>query len=150
MKPKFHIVFGIVSSIIIYFLFPQITLLHLLVIFASSVLIDGDHYFYYILKKRNLNLIQCFRWYRDNLKKTLSLPMNERKKIYSGFYIFHGIEWIIIIFVLGFYINPIFYFVSFGFLIHFLVDTPSEFYFKRTFDKISLVWNYHRFRKTQI
>lgn len=147
MLPRIHIFIGIIFLTILYFLFPQITLFNLLIFFASSIFIDGDHYLYYILREKNLSVVKCFQWYKRNVKRTFSLPMNERKKIYSGFYLFHGIEWIIILFVLGFYVNSLFLFVCMGFLLHFLIDTPSELYFKGTIDKSSLIYNLYRFRK---
>lgn len=150
MNPKIHIIVGILLTILLYFIFPQISLLNLFIIISSSVLIDGDHYLYYMFKKKNLNPIKCYKWYKEHIKKTFSLPMEERKKIYSGFYLFHGIEWIIILFLLGIYFFPVLSYVSLGFLLHFLVDAPSEFYFKRTKDKSSLIYNYYRFKKLRI
>jgi hypothetical protein len=147
MNPKIHLIVGILFTILLYFLFPQILFFNLFIILSSSVLIDGDHYLYYMLKKKNLNPIRCYKWYKENIKKTFSLPIEERKKIYSGFYLFHGIEWIIILFLLGIYFFPVLSYISLGFLLHFLVDIPSEFYFKRTKDKFSLIYNYYRFRK---
>lgn len=147
MLPKYHFIFGTLFVFILHFFFPQLSLLNLSLIFLSSFLIDADHYFYYIARERNFNLIKCYNWYREHLKKTLALPMNERKKIYSGFYFFHGLEWLIALFLLGRFISPIFTFVFIGFSLHWVVDTPHEYYIKRTLDKSSLVWNYLRFRK---
>jgi hypothetical protein len=147
MHPKIHFIVGVLFIILLYFLFPQISFLNLFIILSSNVLIDGDHYFYYSFKKKDLNPIRCYKWYLENIKRTVSLSMDERKKIYSGFYLFHGIEWIIILLLFGIYFFPILSYVGIGFLLHFLVDTPSEFYFKGTKDKSSLIYNYYRFRK---
>jgi hypothetical protein len=147
MLPRKHLIIAVLFTILLYFLFPKINIINLLILFSSSVLIDVDHYFYYIFKKRDLNLIKCYNWYRENVKKTLSLPKKERKKIYSGFYFFHGIEWIIILFLLGKFFFPVLSYVSFGFLLHFIADIPHEFYIKRTMDKSSLIYNYYRLRK---
>ncbi len=147
MLPKIHFIAGIFFIFLLYLLFPKISLIGFLIIFLSSVFIDVDHYIYYILKERDLNLVKCYNWYMLHLKKTLSLPMKKRKKIYSGFYLLHGIEWIIILFLLGTYVHPFFAFVSAGFLFHWVIDTLHEIYVKRTLDKSSLIWNYYRFRK---
>ena len=149
MLPKYHILLGFIFVLILFFLFPEISILNLTIIFFSSWLIDVDHFFYYISKTGDFNLIKCYKWYRAHLRKTLSLPMNERKKVYSGLYFFHGIEWIIILFLLGNYFS-IFFFVFLGFSLHWIVDSPHEYYIKRTIDKISLIWNYHRFKKLNI
>ncbi len=150
MLPKLHFIAGIFFIFLIYLLFPQISLIGLLIIFLSSVFIDVDHYVYYILKERNLNLVKCYNWYILHLKKTLFLPMKERKNRYTGFYFFHGIEWIILLFLLGAYVHPFFSFVFVGFLFHWVIDTPHEFYIKRTLDKSSLIWNYYRWRKLSL
>jgi len=140
MLPKAHILFGILFTVIFHFIFPEVRLFYLVIIFFSSFLIDGDHYLYYILKTKNLNPLKALKWHKEHMKKTLSLPMDERKKIYTGFYFFHGIEWIIIFALLGrFVFTPLTY-ISIGFLFHFIVDIPHEYYFKRTVHKISLIY----------
>lgn len=149
MLPKYHILFGFLFVILLYLLFPQLNFLALSIIFFSSFLIDVDHMFYYSIKKKNLNPLKAYLWFVNNVKRTLSLPMNERKKIYSGFYIFHGVEWIIILFLLGVFIHPFFTYIGIGFVFHMLVDIPDEIHKKRTFDKFSLIWNYYRFKKTR-
>ena len=149
MRPKIHIVIGIIFVLLIYFIFPQFTFLQLSIIFFSSWLIDFDHYVYYFIKKRNFNLHKCYNWYDKNLKETLVLPMNERKKRYIGFFIFHGIEPLIILFLLGISFSPFFMFVFFGVLLHFVVDVPHEYYVKRTIQKISLIYNYLQGKKLQ-
>lgn len=147
MLPKYHFCIGAVFTIALYFLFPQITVINLLIIFASNFFIDGDHYFYYFLREKNLNPIKCYNWYKRHVRQILSLPIEERKKTYSGFYFLHGIEWVIILFLLGNYVNTIFLYVSMGFLLHWVTDTPYEYKMKRTWDKLSLVYNSCKFRK---
>jgi len=99
------------------------------------------------MKEKNLNLIRGYNWYKDKIKKTYSLSISERKNIYSGFYLFHGIEWVIVLFLLGYYVNHIFIFISIGFLFHLVVDVSHEIYFKRTLDKSSLIYNYYRWKR---
>jgi hypothetical protein len=147
MLPKIHLFLGIIFILCLHLIFPELSLINLSIILFSSFLIDIDHYFYYIIKEKNLSLLRCRRWYGANLKRTLSLPTTERKKIYSGFYLFHGIEWIIILFLCGKYIHPLFYFISLGFMFHWIMDTPDEYCVKGTLDKISLFWNFYRRKK---
>ena len=120
----------------------------LLIIFFSSVLIDGDHYFYYILRTKNFSLTKCYAWYKKHLEETLALPMNERKKIYrilhssrnrtyDGFF-FSRIS-----------VSQFFMLIFIGFLLHFIVDIPHEYYIKRTLHKISLIYSYIQFRKLE-
>jgi len=147
MHPKLHFLIGVFFVIFFHFIFPQITFLNLLIILFSSVLIDVDHYFYYIIKKRDFNLFKCYEWYKEGVKKTHHLPIKERKKIYTGFYMFHGIEPLIILFLLGISVSQFFFFIFIGFSFHLLLDIPSEIVIKGTFQKISLIYNYTQFKK---
>jgi len=147
MHPKYHFIIGVIFIIFLHFIFPQITFLNLLIILFSSVLIDGDHYVYYIIKKRDFNLFRCYKWYKIETNKTCHLSMNERKKVYTGFYLFHGIEILIILFLLGTYIAQFFIFIFIGFSLHLFFDIISEIYFKRTIHKISIIYSYYRWKK---
>lgn len=147
MLPKIHFLIGLIFTIIFHFIFPQISFFYLSLIFFSSFLIDVDHVIYYAVKEKNLNPYKASSWFKNHLNQTMSLPMNERKKIYTGFYFFHGIEWLVILFFLGIYVNQIFSFIFIGFFLHMVVDIPSEILLKRTFDKSSLIWNIYRFKK---
>jgi hypothetical protein len=140
MLPKAHISLGILFIIFLHIFFPQISYLNLLIIFFSSFLIDGDHFLYYFIKTKNLNPIKALKWHKEHMNKTRSLPMEGRKKVYTGFYILHGFEWIIFLAFMGrFVLAPLIY-VLIGFLFHFIVDIPHEYYFKRTIHKISLIY----------
>ena len=149
MRPKIHFILGIFFTFLLYFLFPQISLIGLLIILFSSILIDADHYFYYFITTKNLNLTKCYKWYDAHLRKLLSLPMNKRKKVYTGFYIFHGIEWLMMLFLLSKFIFPNFIFIFVGFLFHWMIDAPHEYYIKRTLHKISLIYNYTQWKKLE-
>jgi hypothetical protein len=140
MLPKAHIFLGILFVLFLHVLFPQISYLNLSIIFFSSFLIDGDHFLYYFIKQKNLNPIKALKWHKEHMKKTRSLPMNERKKVYTGFYILHGLEWIIFLALIGRFVFAPLIYVSIGFLFHFLVDIPHEYYFKRTIHKCSLIY----------
>jgi hypothetical protein len=149
MHPKSHFIIGIIFIFFLHFIFPQITFLNLLIILFSSVLIDGDHYIYYILKKRDFNLIKCYNWYKEETDKTHHLPMSERKNRYTGFYLFHGIEILIILFLLGIYASQFFIFIFIGFSLHLFFDIIYEIYFKRTVHKISIIYSYYRWKKLE-
>jgi len=148
MRFKVHFLLGIIFIILLYFLFyPIISLFGLLVIFLSSFLIDIDHYFYYIYKKRDFSLIRAYKWYMTTMHRFCSLPPEKQKKLYIGFYIFHGIEILIILFLLGFYVSKIFIFVLIGFFFHLSTDLISEIIFGQRIDKIFLFQNLLAMRK---
>ncbi len=147
MLPKFHLFFGIIFVVRLHFLFPQISFFNLSIIFLSSFLIDVDHVFYYFLKTGDINPVRVYRWYMKKWKRFHKIPREQRKNIYSGFYLFHGIEVLMILFLLGFYISPLFSFIFIGFSFHLLVDTVHERYDKGTSDKFSLIYSCYQFRK---
>jgi hypothetical protein len=149
MRPKIHIFIGIIFIVFLNFIFPSINFLNLSVIFFSNWLIDFDHYIYYFIQKKDLNLSRCYKWYDKDLKETLVLPMKERKKRYTGFYIFHGIEFLIFLFLLGLSVSPFFIFVFIGALLHFIIDIIHEYYIKRTLHKISLIYSYIQWKKLE-
>jgi hypothetical protein len=140
MLPKYHIILGVLFITVLYFIFPQISLFYLAIVLLSSVLIDSDHYLYYILEKKDFSLIKALKWYEEKRKKSQLLSKKERAKQYSGFYLFHGIELVIILALLGRFIFPLLTYVAAGFLFHFAIDIPYEFYTKRTIQKSSLIY----------
>ncbi len=116
MYPKTHILLGGIFAILIYFIL-QLTIFQAIVIFLASVLIDIDHYLYYVYRKKDFSLKNAYNWFLEGEKKFDKLPENEKKKIFIGIYIFHGIEAIIILILLS-YLSKFFLFVLIGFLFH--------------------------------
>ena len=148
MLPKYHFLLGIAFVTLLHFIFPQITFLNLSIIFLSSFLIDVDHIIYSFIKQGTLSPIKAYQWCIKKMKKILSLPKEKRKKIYSGFYLFHGVEWLIILFLLGIYISPFFIFICIGFSFHLLVDTFYEIFLHMPLYKFSVILSFLRLRKT--
>jgi len=123
MLPSRHFIFGTIFALILLIIFPQINFAGVFIILASTVLIDVDHYFYYVYKKRNLNLIKAYQWVVENGIKFNKMSKIQRKKIYPEICIFHGIEAIIILFVLFIYFNSSLYlFILTGFIFHQFLD----------------------------
>lgn len=141
MLPQFHFLLGIIFVAILYFFFsPIISLFGLAVILLSSVLIDIDHYVYYVYKKKDLNPFKAHKWYLKNIKKFHSMSKEQKKKFYIGFYFFHGIESLIILLFLGFYISPIFIFIFIGFFFHLSIDFIADIILEERFGKISVIY----------
>jgi hypothetical protein len=147
MYPKYHFLLGIFFIIILHFIFPSLSIFALLLIFLSSVLIDADHVLYYFFKKGNLNPIRAYNWYIERGKKICHLSRKQKNKIYPGFYLFHGIEVLTILFLLGTYVSYFFIFIFVGFSLHFVLDTIHEIYDRGAIDKTSWIWNYIRWKK---
>ncbi len=148
MRFKHHFLLGAIFAILLYFFFsPIISLFGILVIFLSSVLIDVDHYLYYLYQKGDFSLIKAYKWYMSNIWKFHSLTKEQQKKVYIGFYIFHGVEVLIILFLLGVYVSQFFSLIFIGFFFHLSSDLVSEIIAKQRIDKISLIHNYFMIRK---
>lgn len=117
MLPKYHILFGAIFSLILYFLFP-ISIFQGSLIFLASVFIDVDHYFWYVFKKKDWNLIKTHYFLKNKGRGTRKLM------------IFHTIEFHILFVILGL-IWPIFYYILIGMIFHSLIDIINLIYEKR-------------------
>ena len=120
MLPKYHIIMGAIVSLAIYLIF-QITFPQLTIIFLSSFLIDIDHYFLYIFRKKDFSLINAIKYFKERRKKWLSMKPEKRKNYKRAIFIFHGIEFWLLLIIIANYINLI-WFVLIGIFIHMVLD----------------------------
>ena len=122
MLPYIHFVIGLIVSGGLYLFFPEISLLEAGILLASSVLIDFDHYLYYVFKIKTFNLKKAYNWFSQRKKKHKKLTKEQRKQFPTIPSIFHGVEWIILFYVSGIFIwNPLI-FVSLGMFLHLVTD----------------------------
>lgn len=120
MVPRNHILIGIVVSFLLVF-FLNFSLVSGLVIFLSSFLIDVDHYFLYVYRKKDLNPLAARKYFFNFVDKWNKIPKNERPKYQHGLIIFHGIEFWILLGLLSF-LNPLFLWILMGVMIHMSAD----------------------------
>jgi hypothetical protein len=99
------------------------------IIFLSSVLIDFDHYLYYIFEKKKFSLKSAYHWYLIERERFHRLSREEKKKHRYFIFIFHGLEVLIILFFLSNYCYVLF-FVLIGFTIHLAEDLTIASKFK--------------------
>lgn len=149
MYPQHHFLLGTIFAIILFFLFPQIGLINIAIIILSTVLIDVDHYIYYIYKKRDFSLRKAYHWFSKNQKKFLSLSKEKRDKFYSGIFFLHGIEILIILLFLGLFSNY-FFFVFIGFALHLLIDIIWEISVGSKINRISLIYAILKSKNSQL
>jgi len=142
MLPQKHILLGLIFAIVIFFLFPSVGILNASIIFLSSFLIDVDHYIYYVFKKKNLNLFKAYHWFKHNTRRCKTLSKEQKQKVHFGTYFLHGIETLILLFVLGNFLSPIFYFILIGFTFHMTLDLTVEIIFENKFNKISSIYTF--------
>lgn len=96
-----------------------------LLFLVGGVLIDFDHYLRYVWLKKDLNLKNAYKWNYDLL---LIIPDNPKK--YIALHIFHTIESLLFLLIIGYFWNN--YFLFFGVCFHIILDEISMVY-NRTF-----------------
>jgi hypothetical protein len=140
MKPLSHFIFGIIFSLLLFLIFPKMGLLGFLLIVFSSVLIDFDHYVYYVLRKKDFSLKNAYNWFIQNEQKYLSLSSSERKQIYPSLCLIHTFEFLILFALLIFY-SHVFLFILTGFIFHLFLDFVYAVYSHVEGHDISAVYN---------
>jgi len=118
MLPRFHILFSTIVFIIL--LLFNINFLLIALFFISSIVIDVDHYFLYIARKKDLSLRKAYYYNRFELAKKL-----KKAKQKTVLCIFHTIESFIVLFLLALSFNLIFP-IFFGALFHETTDLIAD------------------------
>lgn len=142
MKPQYHFLLGIILITVLYLIIPSIGVLNLSLIFLSSVLIDVDHYFYYIFKKGDKSLIHAYKWYTETRRKVRHLKRKERKKISFGFHFLHGTELLVLTYFLYAYVSEFFLYLLIGFGFHLFIDILDEAILFGRAHKISIIYGF--------
>ncbi|MDP2628707.1 MAG: hypothetical protein Q8P15_02290 [Nanoarchaeota archaeon] len=83
----------------------------------------------------------------ENEKKYLSLPREKRGKYYGGICIFHGIEILFAVFLIGIFLSKYFLFLFVGMSFHLLLDILDGTTFSDRIDKVSLTHDFFKFKK---
>ena len=122
MSPLVHFIFSMITAVILYPIFGWSVLL----IFVSGVLIDIDHYFWYIYKIKDYNMFKCYKFYMIKEAK------NNYRGIVGALFIFHTIEILVILMVISFFIEIVM-FLTIGIFGHFLLDLIWIYYTTKRF-----------------
>ena len=130
MIPRYHIILGAVFSLVIWLVFPEIQGLFILLIFLSSFLIDFDHYVLAVMKTKSISLIDAFEYYKK-LKKDAKKEKGKKK---SFFFLFHTIEFHILVLLLGFAWVGFFY-IFIGMVFHSILDFTYLAYKKQIYKR---------------
>ena len=146
MHPIKHLILGIFLALLLFVTIPEISLVSLGIIVASSVLVDIDHYFYYVYKKKKINPVKAYKWYMGNRKKCRTMSKEHKRTTHFGTYCLHGIEILIILLLLGFFVSNFFYFVLIGVTFHLLLDLSVEIIYYGIYDKISVTYAFLKSR----
>lgn len=146
MLPKKHFIYGLIFSLVLFLIFP-ITLLEAGLIFLASFFLDFDHYLYFVFRNRTLSLKKAYREAVRKGKKFDKLSKEEKLKYVVGFHLFHGLETLVVLGLLGFFISDYFYFILIGAAFHLVLDyihCLQEFHYPL---KISVIYDYFQFGK---
>jgi hypothetical protein len=147
MLPKYHFLIGLIFSVILYFVFPGIGILNLVVFLVATVFIDVDHYLYYVYLKGDWSLGNAVRWFNGKIRFLKKFDVKKRRDFYTGFCFLHGIEVLILFLILGYFVSSIFYFICLGFAFHLILDYIHGFRNKDRFDKFSIIYDYFKYGK---
>ena len=123
MKIRTHVIFTAILCVLIY---SQAGLLNTLVVFAFGVLIDADHYLYYIFKFKKFNPFKAHTYF-ENIKDATHLLL-----------IFHCVEWCLVLLVLALYFEVAFY-ALLGFTGHIALDYVQTKFMTRDGRNLSLM-----------
>ena len=134
-------------AIILFLIVPEIHLIGFMLIVLSSSLLDADHYIFYIAKKRNLNLIKAYKWFRAKNDKFKLLSLEYRRKVYRAFCCFHGLEIPILFLILTFLVSEYFAFIFIGIIFHLSLDYIDQWKPGERKDKLFLTYDFLKFKK---
>lgn len=111
MRVPTHFFYSLILAVILYPVFKWKAAF----ILAGGVLIDIDHYFWYVCKYKKINFLGCYRHYLER--------MDEHKVMENIgiLLIFHTIEFLSIMIFLSFYSDLAFIF-TIGAISHYLLD----------------------------
>jgi hypothetical protein len=90
-------------------------------VIIGGVLIDIDHYLWYVWDRKDWNIFRAWRHFRVEY-----LWLGLEKNIKSEIYIFHNIEFLAVLAAASFYSNFIFMF-TIGVVVHYALDLIYEY-----------------------
>jgi hypothetical protein len=150
MTPKYHIIYGIIVSVAVYFLFDvDIKLVFIFWLFSWFVP-DLDHYFEFCLRYKSLDFKNFYNISIKKRNEWKKLSKLEKSKYRYGIMFFHSIEFLLVLFLFG-YFNVVFIYMAMGIIFHDIFDIID--YFNRgesIFVKLSLIYTiiYNKNRKS--
>lgn len=111
MKPGIHL---LLSAVLAFALFAKYNWMVIFII-AGGVLIDVDHYIWYIVKFRKFNLAKSYKYF------SLEVTKNNWKDVTGSIFFFHIVEFFALAAALSFY-SPIMLMFTVGLVGHYLLD----------------------------
>ncbi len=103
-----HFIIGIITSCLLFPFYGW----NVLIILISNILIDADHYLWYVFGMKSFNLPEAFKFYKNR---------KLRLRYKNILHIFHTSEILIFLIILSFF-NEFFLLVLIGVVIHLILD----------------------------
>ena len=100
-----------------------------------------------MLKEKKLSLQKILLILSDRHERVKALSKEEKRNYYMGVYFLHGIEILILILILGYFISPLFFYLFVGFAFHLLLDTFHGVKLDIPLYKISIIRDFYKFKK---
>jgi hypothetical protein len=140
MYPSQHIIASVIFILMIFFLFPNVSLLNLFIILTSAVLIDVDHYLFYWIGKKDPSLRNAYHWFLERGEYFKKLSKERKKKYHVAIMPLHSLEFLIILILLSI-LHKIFFFIFIGSAFHIILDLIYELSVgKKAIYKVSLIY----------
>jgi hypothetical protein len=121
MHYKHHALVGFIASLILINFFGVTDFNALIFWLSSWFIIDLDHPIRYVLKTKNWNPFEFLDYSYREKTKALQLAKRGNETFRYPIFLFHGIESLLIIFIIAQFI-PVMIYVFWGFLSHLLFD----------------------------
>lgn len=140
MFSRYHIL----SSLIFLFLYPLLGW-YVLVIILASILIDADHYFFFVTRKKSFNIFYMPKYFKVLIKK---IRKYEGPRLYV-LMVFHTIEFLILAFIFALFFE-IFMLIFIGFIFHIFCDFIDGYFIhkdhvKKSFSVIGYIRTKNKF-----
>ena len=111
MKTPVHLLISLIIAVAFYPLHSW----KVVFIIVGGVLIDIDHYFWYVYKYKELSIIKSYKFYIKNINE------NNFSNVFGILLAFHTIEFLLLMLALSFY-NQFVLIFTIGLLSHYVLD----------------------------
>lgn len=119
MKPLSHIIWSIFPIIVMWQFFGK----DALILLVGSVLIDIDHYFVYIYRFNNYNIIKC---YKEHIKM---IRNNDFSSMDNSLFVFHNTPFFLLSAMLSLFSTwALLFFI--GIITHYILDLYTKIEYK--------------------
>ena len=143
MLPRWHIIFGALFALFIWYTSPFIGIFNITLIFLASFLIDFDHYVVFFMKTGKLSLWHAFDYHKKRqIKEEAEIRRGIRRKG-DDFHLFHTIEFHVLIGFLGILWTPFLY-IFIGMVFHSLLDLIDGLYYGKLHRREYFFFNWLR------